>query len=191
MATVLGRELGNRSVPALRKDDQEAPYRAVRLHQARRRDGPEESAPEVRRRVRELVDVKPETLRGFDRAGDVDAGQCPGRTVSGGGRSSRSSSGRTLSCAERMIFSKTASALRAARLDSRLRSSSPTERVSGPVRGRADLRGAQWHDVPIAPSTYYAHRAAPCRPGGLGRRPDGQRVCVWHANRSLYGADRG
>jgi hypothetical protein len=48
-------------MPALRKYDQETRDRAVRMYQDRRRDFPDESALQARRRVGELLDVKPET----------------------------------------------------------------------------------------------------------------------------------
>jgi transposase len=63
---------------ALRKYDQETRDRAVRMYQERRRDVPEESAVQARRRVGELLDVKPETLRGWIERVEVDAGQRPG-----------------------------------------------------------------------------------------------------------------
>jgi transposase len=65
-------------MPALRKYDQETRDRAVRMYQERRRDVPEESAIQARRRVGELLDVKPETLRGWIERVEVDAGQRPG-----------------------------------------------------------------------------------------------------------------
>lgn len=47
------------------------------------------------------------------------------------------------------------------------------------------------HDVPIAPSTYYAHRVAPVSQAAWD---DAHRantaLGVWRANRSLYGADK-
>jgi transposase len=64
-------------MPALRKYDQETRDRAVRMFQDRRRDFPDESALQARRRVGELLDVKPETLRWIERA-EIDAGQRPG-----------------------------------------------------------------------------------------------------------------
>jgi transposase-like protein len=65
-------------MPALRKYDQETRDRAVRMYQDRRRDFPDESALQARRRVGELLDVKPETLRGWIERVEVDAGQRPG-----------------------------------------------------------------------------------------------------------------
>ena len=63
---------------ALRKYDQETRDRAVRMYQERRRDVPGESAIQARRRVGELLDVKPETLRGWIERLEVDTGQRPG-----------------------------------------------------------------------------------------------------------------
>lgn len=65
-------------MPALRKYDQETRDRAVRMYQDRRREKPTESAIEARRRVGELLDVKPETLRGWIERVEIDAGQRPG-----------------------------------------------------------------------------------------------------------------
>jgi transposase-like protein len=63
---------------APRKYDQETRDRAVRMFQDRRRDFPAESALQARRRVGELLDVKPETLRGWIERVEIDAGQRPG-----------------------------------------------------------------------------------------------------------------
>jgi transposase len=65
-------------MPAPRKYDQETRDRAVRMYQDRRRDFPAESALQARRRVGELLDVKPETLRGWVERAEIDAGQRPG-----------------------------------------------------------------------------------------------------------------
>jgi transposase len=65
-------------MPAPRKYDQETRDRAVRMYQDRRRDFPAESALQARRRVGELLDIKPETLRGWMERVEIDAGQRPG-----------------------------------------------------------------------------------------------------------------
>jgi transposase len=65
-------------MPALRKYDQETRDRAVRMYQERRRDNPQESQIEARRRVGELLDVKPDTLRGWIQQVEIDAGERPG-----------------------------------------------------------------------------------------------------------------
>jgi len=65
-------------MPAPRKYDQETRDRAVRLYQERRRDFPAESALQSRKRVGELVDVKPETLRGWIERLEIDAGDRAG-----------------------------------------------------------------------------------------------------------------
>ena len=65
-------------MPALRKYDQETCDRAVRMYQERRRDNPQESQIEARRRVGELLDVKPDTLRGWVQQVEIDAGERPG-----------------------------------------------------------------------------------------------------------------
>lgn len=65
-------------MPAPRKYDQETRDRAVRMFQDRRREKPVESALEARRRVGELLDVNPGTLRGWIERVEIDAGQRPG-----------------------------------------------------------------------------------------------------------------
>jgi transposase len=65
-------------VPAPRKYDQETRDRAVRMYEDRRREKPEESMLEARRRVGEVLDIKSETLRGWIEQRQVDAGQRPG-----------------------------------------------------------------------------------------------------------------
>ena len=65
-------------MPALRSMDQETRDRAVRMYQERRRDNPQESQNEARRRVGELLDVQPDTLRGWVQQPEIDAGERPG-----------------------------------------------------------------------------------------------------------------
>jgi transposase len=65
-------------MPALRKYDQEMRDRAVRMYQERRRDVPGESAIQARRRVGELLDIKPDTLRGWIERVEIDAGERAG-----------------------------------------------------------------------------------------------------------------
>jgi transposase-like protein len=48
------------------------------MYEDRRRDVPAESMLQARRRVGELLDVKPETLRGWIERKEIDAGQRPG-----------------------------------------------------------------------------------------------------------------
>ena len=63
---------------AQRKYDQETRDRAIRMYRDRRRDQPEESLLAARRRVGELLDIKPETLRGWIERVEIDAGERPG-----------------------------------------------------------------------------------------------------------------
>ena len=65
-------------MPAPRKYDQETRDRAVRMYEDRRREKPAESMLEARRRVGEVLDIKPETLRGWIEQRQVDAGERPG-----------------------------------------------------------------------------------------------------------------
>src|SRR5207302_8037411 len=61
-----------------RKYDQETRDRAVRMYQERRRDYPNESALEARKRVGELLDINQQTLRGWIERLEIDAGERPG-----------------------------------------------------------------------------------------------------------------
>jgi len=63
-----------------RKYDQETRDRAVRMYQERRRDV-KESASAAQRRVGELLDVNPGTLRGWVERGEVDSGGRAGVTT--------------------------------------------------------------------------------------------------------------
>ena len=65
-------------MPAPRKYDQETRDRAVRMYQERRRDYPNESALEARKRVGELLDINQQTLRGWIERLEIDAGERPG-----------------------------------------------------------------------------------------------------------------
>jgi transposase len=67
-------------MPAPRKYDQETRDRAVRLYRERRRDHASESAVESRRRIGELLDINPATLRGWIERVEIDAGSRPGVT---------------------------------------------------------------------------------------------------------------
>jgi transposase len=69
-------------MPAPRKYDDETKKRAIRFYQERRRDHPNESALQARKRVGELLDVKQDTLRGWVERAEVDAGTRPGVTTS-------------------------------------------------------------------------------------------------------------
>jgi transposase len=69
-------------MPAPRKYDQETRDRAVRMHRERRQAHPAESANESRRQVGGLIDVNPETLRGWVERTEIDAGVRPGVTSS-------------------------------------------------------------------------------------------------------------
>jgi transposase-like protein len=48
------------------------------MYRERRRDFPQESGLAARRRVSELLDVKPDTLRGWVEQVEIDTGQRPG-----------------------------------------------------------------------------------------------------------------
>ena len=65
-------------MPAPRKYDQETRDRAMRMYQERQRDDPDESALQSRKRVGQLLDINPDTLRGWIERVEIDAGQRPG-----------------------------------------------------------------------------------------------------------------
>jgi transposase-like protein len=65
-------------VAAPRKYDQHTRDRAIEMYRDRRRDHPEESMLEARKRVGGLLDIKPETLRGWIERVEIDAGERPG-----------------------------------------------------------------------------------------------------------------
>jgi transposase len=56
----------------------QAHERALRFYEERRRDHLKESAIESRRRVGELLDINPGTLRGWIERAEIDAGTRPG-----------------------------------------------------------------------------------------------------------------
>jgi len=67
-------------MPAPFKYDKETRDRAVRMYQERRRAHPDEPALHCRRHVGELIDVNPETLRGWIEHAEVESGARPGVT---------------------------------------------------------------------------------------------------------------
>lgn len=68
-------------MPAPRKYDQETRDRAVRLYQEHRRDHAGGSAVAARRQIGGLLDIKPETIRGWVEQAERDAGLRPGVTT--------------------------------------------------------------------------------------------------------------
>ena len=68
-------------MPVPRKYDQETRDRAVRLFEERRRDFPAESGLQARKRIGELLDVSPATMRGWIERKEIDTGQRPGVTT--------------------------------------------------------------------------------------------------------------
>src|ERR671918_2994883 len=99
---------------------------------------PREYDQEARRRVGELLDVKPETLRGWIERVEIDAGERPGVPSSVEARikeleRENAELRRTRSSRQRRRFSPRRSST-ADCADRRLH-----RHASGPVRGRADL----------------------------------------------------
>ncbi len=68
-------------MPVPRKYDQETRDRAVRMFEERRRDFPAESGLQARKRIGELLDVSPATMRGWIERKEIDTGQRPGVTT--------------------------------------------------------------------------------------------------------------
>lgn len=67
---------------APRKYDTETRERAIRMYQDRRRDHPDESLLQARRRVGELLGIPQDTLRGWIDRKEIDAGERPGNPSS-------------------------------------------------------------------------------------------------------------
>src|SRR5262249_13870425 len=143
-------------MPAPRKYDQETRDRAVRMYQDRRRDFPDESALQSRKRVGELLDVSPDTMRGWIERVDIDAGQRPGVPSSVEARIKElERENAELRRANEIL--KTASAFfAAAELDRRLRRSSTTSTPiatgSGSSRSAGCSPSTSWRSPP-APTT--------------------------------------
>ena len=68
-------------MPVPRKYDQETRDRAVRMFEERRRDFPAESGLQARKRIGELLDVSPATMRGWIERKEIDTGQRRGVTT--------------------------------------------------------------------------------------------------------------
>jgi transposase-like protein len=69
------------TMPALRKYPQELRDRAMRLVAEARREDPELSLNAAVVRIGQRVGVNPDTLRGWCRQAEIDAGQRPGTTT--------------------------------------------------------------------------------------------------------------
>ncbi len=82
-------------MPAPRKYPEELRERALRLVQEAREQEPELSLNAAVLRIGPRVGVNPDTLRGWCKQADIDAGRRPGDHDSGRGSGSRSSSGRS------------------------------------------------------------------------------------------------
>lgn len=68
-------------MPALRKYPQELRERAMRLVQEARREDPELSVNQAVIRIGQRVGVNPDTLRGWVKQAQIDAGERPGTTT--------------------------------------------------------------------------------------------------------------
>lgn len=73
-------------MPALRKCPSELRERAMRLVQEAREQDPELSMNQAVLRIGPRVGVNPDTLRGWVKQADVDAGRRPGVTISDAAR---------------------------------------------------------------------------------------------------------
>src|SRR5690606_41878798 len=74
------------TMPALRKYPPELRERAMRLVQEARKEGPELSANQAVIRIGQRVGVTPDTLRGWVKQAQIDAGERPGTTTDDGQR---------------------------------------------------------------------------------------------------------
>ncbi|WP_310503241.1 transposase [Microbacterium sp. AK031] len=70
-----------RAMPALRKYPQELRERAMRLVQEARKEDPELSVNQAVIRIGQRVGVNPDTLRGWVKQAQIDAGERPGTTT--------------------------------------------------------------------------------------------------------------
>ncbi|MCG7415889.1 transposase [Microbacterium aurum] len=68
-------------MPALRKYPQELRERAMRLVQEARKEDPELSVNQAVIRIGQRVGVNPDTLRGWVKQAQIDAGERPGTTT--------------------------------------------------------------------------------------------------------------
>lgn len=73
-------------MPALRKYPQELRERAMRLVQEARKEAPELSVNQAVIRIGQRVGVNPDTLRGWVKQAQIDAGERPGTTTDDGQR---------------------------------------------------------------------------------------------------------
>ena len=161
-------------MPALRKYDQETRDRMVRMYQERRRDFPKESGLEARKRVGELLDVKPDTLRGWIERVEIDAGERPGVPSAVNARI------KELERENAELRRPMRSSRRRRRFSLRRSSTANCgdhrlhRPVPGPLRSRADLPAA--HRARRADRSEHLLRPQgdPGQPGRLGRRPHGQ-----------------
>ncbi|HSS08756.1 MAG TPA: IS3 family transposase [Acidimicrobiales bacterium] len=179
-------------MPAPRKYDQETRDRAVRMYQERRRDHPEESQLEARRRVGELLDVKTDTLRGWIERVEIDAGERPG-VPSGTEARIRELERENAELRRANEILKTASAFFGAG-GARPQTALIVDYIDV-YRHRFGVepicRVLTEHDVPIAPSTYYARKACPVSEAVWeDAHMANAALGVWRANRSVYGADK-
>lgn len=74
------------TVPALRKYPPELRERAMRLVQEARKEDPELSVNQAVIRIGQRVGVNPDTLRGWVKQAQIDAGERPGTTTDDGQR---------------------------------------------------------------------------------------------------------
>ena len=179
-------------MPAPRKYDQETRDRAVRMYQDRRRDFPAESALQARRRVGELLDVKPETLRGWIERAEIDAGQRPGCAQLGRGPDQGAGAGERRAAPGERDPQDGVGVFR------RGGARPPTALIVDYIDAHRDRFGVEpicqvlsEHDVSIAPSSYYARKALPISDADWDdAHMANAALNIWRANRSVYGADK-
>src|SRR3954454_18937203 len=165
-------------MPAPRKYPNELRERAIRLVREARQEEPELSLTAAVNRIGPRVGVNVDTLRGWCKQSEVDAGRRPGVTTADAARLRElEREVRELKRANEILLA--ASSFFARELDPRLPWCRVHRRPQDQVRGRADLPCAQRARVPDRP-VYLLRRAEPgaVRAGVPGRAGPGRdRAC--------------
>ena len=142
-------------------------------------------------RIGPRVGVNPDTLRGWCKQAEIDAGRRPGTTTSDAARIKElRQEVRELKRANEILLA--ASSFFARELDPRLPWYRVHRRPPGPVRGRADLPGADRARRADRPVTYYAAQTRPPSPRRYATRSCWSEIVRVHTSptigRGLYGA---
>ena len=137
-------------VSTRKKYPQELRERAIRLVAEARQEDPELSVHQAVLRIGSRVGVNADTLRGWCKQADIDAGKRPGTTTEDAAKIKQlESEVRELKRANEILLA--ASSFFARELDRDCRGSGVHRLRSWPVRGRADLPGAHRARLPDRP----------------------------------------